>query len=73
MAEMDDYGRHEVLHRTSFLHRAVSAELCDHRQVQAHPEWKALADAAADQLWTLYQMIGEVHLADGAPEMLGAD
>lgn len=62
MAEMDDYGRHEVLHMASFLSRAVAAELCEHQQVQENPEWKALADSAAESLWALYQAVGAVHL-----------
>ncbi len=51
MAEMDDYGRHEVLHMASFLSRAVASELCEHAQVQANPEWKALAESAAKFFW----------------------
>ncbi len=62
MAEMDDYGRHEVLQMASFLSRAVASELCEHQQVQANPEWKALADGAAESLWTLYQAVGAGHL-----------
>lgn len=66
MAEMDDYGRHEVLHMASFLSRAVAAELGEHAQVQAHPEWKALADQAAEALWALYQGVGAAHLDGGS-------
>jgi len=62
MAEMDDYGRHEVLHMASFLSRAVAAELAEHAQVQANPGWKALADQAAEALWALYQAVGSAHL-----------
>jgi hypothetical protein len=62
MAEMDDYGRHEVLHMASFLSRAVAAELGEHAQVQANPEWKTLADQAAEALWALYQAVGAAHL-----------
>jgi hypothetical protein len=64
MAEADDYGRHEVLHMASFLSRAVASELGEHAQVLANPEWKALADAAAESLWTLYQVVGAVHLEE---------
>jgi len=39
MPEMDDSGRHEVLHMASFLSRAVARELYEHAQVQANPEW----------------------------------
>jgi len=65
MAEMDDYGRHEVMHMASFLSRAVASELCEHAQVQANPEWKALADTAAESLWALYQAVGAAHLGEG--------
>ena len=64
MAEMDDYGRHEILHMASFLSRAVASELCEHAQVQANPEWKALADTAAESLWALYQAVGSVHIGN---------
>lgn len=67
MAEMDDYGRHEVLHMASFLSRAVAAELGEHAQVQGNPEWKALADQAAEALWALYQAVGAIHLESGNP------
>lgn len=67
MAEMDDYGRHEVLHMASFLSRAVAAELGEHAQVQGNPEWKALADQAAEALWALYQAVGAVHMESGTP------
>jgi hypothetical protein len=71
MAEMDDYGRHEVLHMASFLSRAVASELGEHAQVQANPEWKALADSAAESLWALYQLVGGEHLAVNASERPG--
>lgn len=48
----------------SFLSRAVASELCEHAQVQAHPEWKALADSAAESLWALYQSVGGTYLGD---------
>lgn len=48
----------------SFLSRAVASELCEHAQVQAHPEWKALANSAAESLWALYQSVGGTHLGD---------
>lgn len=65
MPELDEHGRHEVLHMASFLSRAVASELCEHAQVQGNPEWKALADAAAESLWALYQAVGTTHLGDG--------
>lgn len=64
MPEMDDSGRHEVLQMASFLSRAVASELCEQAQVQANPEWKALADSAAESLWALYQAVGGTHLGD---------
>ncbi|NLZ40932.1 MAG: hypothetical protein GX886_06710 [Comamonadaceae bacterium] len=39
-----------------------AAELGEHAQVQANPEWKALADQAAAALWALYQVVGSAHL-----------
>ncbi|MBN9146328.1 MULTISPECIES: hypothetical protein [unclassified Novosphingobium] len=48
----------------SFLNRAVARELCEHAQVQANPEWMALADSAAESLWALYQVVGGTHLGD---------
>ncbi len=63
MPEMDDYGRHEVLHMAAFLSRAVASELGEHAQVQANPAWKALADAAGQALWDLYQAVGAEHMA----------
>lgn len=72
MPEIDDYGRHEVLHMASFLSRAVTAELCEHAQVQAKPEWKALADSAAESLWALYQAVGAAHLEESAGSETGS-
>lgn len=64
MPEIDDYGRHEVLHMAAFLSKAVASELGDHAQVQANPAWKALADTAGRALWDLYQAVGAKHMAD---------
>ncbi|WP_277749577.1 hypothetical protein [Paenirhodobacter populi] len=33
MVELDDYGRHEVLHMASFLSQAVASELCEYLRV----------------------------------------
>lgn len=65
MPEMDDYGQQEVPHMASFLSWAVASELSENAQVQAHPEWKALADSAAESSWALYQAVGATHLGDG--------
>lgn len=66
MSQMDEFGRHEVLHMSMFLQRAVAEELIDHEQVQANPEWKALAETAFDALYRLYQSVGGTHLGGGA-------
>lgn len=70
MPEMDEYGRHEVLHMASYLSRAVASELGEHAQVLANPEWKALADTAAESLWALYQAVGAVHLEEPAGDKI---
>ncbi|GLS33088.1 hypothetical protein GCM10007937_47990 [Mesorhizobium albiziae] len=44
-----------------FLSRTVASELCEHAQVQANPESKALADGAVESLWA----VGAAHLDDG--------
>jgi len=59
---MDEFGRHEVLHMSMFLQRAVDEELLNHAQVQANPEWKAMAETAFDALYRLYQAVGSAHL-----------
>ncbi|WP_165943292.1 hypothetical protein [Roseicella aquatilis] len=48
------------------LAEMVDAQLCEHPAVQMVPEWKALADRAAEALHDLYQAIGAQHL-DGEP------
>lgn len=62
MPELDDFGRHEVLHMAGFLARTVSTELADHPQIKANPHWQGLADEAARSLASLYQAIGAGHL-----------
>jgi hypothetical protein len=61
MPQEDDYGRHEVLHMSAFLAKAVDEELLEHEQIKANPEWKALAEKASDALGELYQAIGAAH------------
>ena len=61
MSQMDEFGRHEVLHMTNFLARAVEEEILDHEQINSRPEWKALATTACDALNDLYQAIGVEH------------
>lgn len=64
MGQMDDYGRHEVLHMSLFLAQCVEEQLLDHAQIKANPHWHALAERANDALLTLYQAIGA---PDGPP------
>jgi len=64
MPQIDDYGRHEVLHMAQFLSRAIEQELGEHAQVRANPAWKALADTAGQALWNLYQAVGAQHMTD---------
>lgn len=64
-------GCHEALHMASFLAHAVSKELCEHKAIAAKPEWKALADAAFDNLFNLYQAIGAEHLPQAAKALGG--
>lgn len=52
----------------SFLSRAVASELGEHAQVQANPEWKALADSAAECLWALFQLVGGDHLGGNSSD-----
>lgn len=49
---------HEALHMAAFLEGSVSAELCEHPAISVRPEWKILADEAAEALAALYQLIG---------------
>jgi hypothetical protein len=58
MAQLDKFGRHEVLHMSLFLAGAVERELLDHEQIRARPDWKALAETACTALNDLYQAIG---------------
>lgn len=55
-------GCHEALHMASYFASAVDTELAEHPAITRNPEWKALADAAAEKLADLYQAIGTVHL-----------
>lgn len=55
-------GCHEAFHMALVCAEMVDERLCDHPAVQAKPEWKALADRAAEALHDLYQAIGLEHL-----------
>jgi len=67
MSQMDEFGRHEVLHMSLFLAGAVEHELLDHEQIKSRPEWRALAETACAALNDLYQSIGAVHTLRRAP------
>lgn len=59
MSQLDEFGRHEVLHMSLFLAGAVEEQLMDHEQVKSRPEWLALAETACRALNELYQAIGQ--------------
>jgi len=59
MSQLDEFGRHEVLHMSLFLAGAVEEQLIDHEQVKSRPEWLALAETACEALNKLYQAIGQ--------------
>jgi hypothetical protein len=61
MTQMDEFGRHEVLHMSLFLAGAVEEQLMDHEQVKNRPEWLALAETACRALNDLYQAVGAEH------------
>jgi hypothetical protein len=54
-------GCHEALHMAHVLAEMVDERLCEHPAVRMDPEWKALADRAAEALHDLYQAIGARH------------
>lgn len=58
---MDDYARHEALHMADFLGGCVHDQLVEHDVIKSRPEYKALADKAAEALYQLYQEIGKEH------------
>ncbi len=65
------FGCHEALHMACVLAEMVDTHLCEHPAVQRVPEWKALADRAAEALHDLYQAIGTQHLG-GIPDAEGS-
>lgn len=69
MSQMDDYGRHEVLHMAAYFERAIDEELCDHEQIKSNPEWLALAEKACESLAELYQAISAVHMDEFAEKI----
>lgn len=60
--EPGSFGCHEVLHMSLYLAEQVEGQLCDHPAIAGKPEWKKLADKAADSLQELYQALGREHL-----------
>jgi hypothetical protein len=56
------YGCHEALHLTSVLINLIERELVEHPAIQAHPGWRDRANSAVNELASLYQEIGGVHL-----------
>jgi hypothetical protein len=58
----DDFGRHEVLHMSSFLMGTVWEHLVEHPAVAERPDWLALSKKAHQALFDLYQAIGAEHL-----------
>lgn len=58
MNQKYDYGTHECLDRT-FLVMELLSYVSEHPQVVSEPEWKDMADSAHQQLWLLYQAIGQ--------------
>jgi hypothetical protein len=55
------YGCHELLDRCCLISEIVG-EFSDHPGMDAHPDWKAKVESAANILCMLYQEIGSVHL-----------
>ncbi|WP_140886666.1 hypothetical protein [Muricoccus nepalensis] len=58
------FGCHEAFHMAFVCAELVGERLCEHPAVLARPEWKALADRAAEALHDLYVAIGTDHLVD---------
>lgn len=58
------FGCHEALHMASVFADLIGRRLCEHTAIKLNPEWKRLADTAADALADLYQSIGAAHLSD---------
>jgi hypothetical protein len=57
------FGCHELLDRTVQLADQIERLLLAHPACVANPDWFAQAEKAAAALRTLFQRIGEVHLA----------
>lgn len=60
-ASPDIFGRHEILDRAALLMKLVDEYLMEHQDIR--DDEKALATAALDSLFRLYQLVGERHLS----------
>jgi hypothetical protein len=58
------FGCHELLDRSVQLADQIERLLLAQPACVANPDWYALAEQAAAALRTLYQRVGEVHLAE---------
>jgi hypothetical protein len=56
------FGCHEALHMAHVIQDMTEDHLVQHPAIAGNPEWKGLADAAAEALLDLYQAIGAKHL-----------
>lgn len=57
-------GCHEALHAASIALDLVERQVLDHPSVVFQKEWYALAVAAHQSLFDLYQLIGGAHIPD---------
>lgn len=64
MPQMDEFGKHEVLHMSLVLSEMVDLYLLEHEQIKNNPEWYKKALTACEVLNTLYQEIAVDHLAE---------
>lgn len=55
------FGCHESLHEASILADLLDS-FSDNQAIVQNPEWKAMADQAAQLIADLYQKIGAAHL-----------
>ena len=67
-----DYGTHECLDRT-YLVMELFSYVSEHPQVVDNPEWKAMADRVHDEMWKLYQAIGNSDMEDFIDDVMKAD
>ncbi len=64
MSPTDSYGKHEVVHTASIIVDMISDHILDHGAVEVNPKWKALADAAFEAAWKLYQTVAADTMGD---------